>query len=117
MVPSPPEVGRWQGCKTGTFPRQVQRRCGSGERTPRSATNSRAALPGQPPQRQRRRPAITERARTANTRSEQAKTGEAKQATVLRRLSLCFFYFVEGCRNPFLSLATRATGFCNPLQS
>ena len=104
MVPSPPEVGRWQGCKTGTFRRQVQRRCGSGERTPRSAANSRAALPGQPPQRQRRRPANTVRARTANTRRERAKTGAATQATGLRRLSLCFFYFGEGCRNPLLSL-------------
>src|ERR1035437_2491110 len=91
MVPSPPEVGRWQGCKTGTFRRQVQRRCGSGERTPRSAANSRAALPGQPPQRQRRWPANTVRARTANTRSEQAKTGAATPATGLRRLSRVSF--------------------------
>src|ERR1035437_1322691 len=29
---------------------QAEPRCGSGERTPRSAANSRAALPGQPPQ-------------------------------------------------------------------
>ena len=111
MVPSPPEVGRWQGCKTGTFRRQVQRRCGSGERTPRSAANSRAALPGQPPQRQRRRPAITVRARTANTRRERAKTGAATQATGLRRLVLRFLFLEEVCRGPLPVLPERAA-FC-----
>src|ERR1035437_7842481 len=105
MVPSPPEVGRWRRCKTAVTPRQAQRRCGPHERTARPAVDDRAApAPGSPPQRQRRRPAITVRARTANTRRERAKTGAATQATGLRRLSLCFFYFGGGCRTPLLWL-------------
>jgi hypothetical protein len=75
-------------------PRQVQRRWGPRERTPRPVVDGRAA----PDTRSTAaKPTATAgkygEGQDASTRKEQAKTGAATSATGLRSLFLCFFFF------------------------